>query len=111
MRDEIKLYKCPCCSYSAVLETVQVRKGWEANIRCNDCGLEIHTITFDFEEEAIEDAVTKWNTRKPIDRIVESMEERITLWEDESVKDRVSAEKHIKTWNVAIGIVKAGGIK
>lgn len=75
MSNDIKLRECPCCSYSAVLETMQVRKGWEANIHCNDCGLTIHTITFDFEEEAIEDAVTKWNTRKPMDRIVEQLEE------------------------------------
>ena len=70
----MKIMNCPCCSSSAHLETMKVRKGWEANICCNDCGLNIHTITFDTEEEAINNAVEKWNKRKPMERIVDRLE-------------------------------------
>ena len=72
----MKIMNCPCCSSSTHLETMKVRKGWEANICCNDCGLNIHTITFDTEEEAINIAVEKWNKRKPMERIVEKLEQK-----------------------------------
>lgn len=58
-----ELEVCPCCGAEAVLETMRVRKGWEADIQCTDCGLNMHTITLDTEEEAITVATDKWNRR------------------------------------------------
>lgn len=59
--DELK--RCPFCEYEAVLETMQVRKGWEADIHCNGCLASIHTITHDTEQEAIDAAKRDWNNR------------------------------------------------
>lgn len=54
---------CPFCGYAAALETMEVRKGWEADIQCLSCPASIHTITYDTEQQAIEAAVTAWNRR------------------------------------------------
>lgn len=59
-----KLLPCPCCASSAHLETMEVRKGYEADIHCNGCQLSYHTTTFLTEEDAIKDVVTHWNQRK-----------------------------------------------
>lgn len=69
--------KCPFCGYNAVLETMTVRNGWEANIHCNACLAEIHTITYDTEQDAIDAAISAWNTRAyeaEIDRLTERAE-------------------------------------
>jgi len=71
-----KIKNCPCCNYSASLETMKVRKGWEADIHCNDCGLSVHTITFGTEQEAIDDAIQKWNRRMVLEEIVGKLEEK-----------------------------------
>jgi Lar family restriction alleviation protein len=58
-----ELKKCPFCGYEAVLETMTVRKGWEADAHCNGCLASFHTITYDTEEEAIAAAMAGWNQR------------------------------------------------
>lgn len=72
---ETKLLRCPCCSEESFLETMKVRKGWEADITCSCCGLNLHTITYYTEDEAKECAITHWNTRKPMQNIVERLED------------------------------------
>lgn len=62
----MELKKCPCCGCEAVLETMTVRKGWEADIHCLDCLLSMHTITYDTEEQAINAATTAWNRRAEV---------------------------------------------
>jgi len=61
MSDNLK--DCPFCGYDTVLETMQVRKGWEADAHCNGCLASIHTITYDTEQEAIDAATSDWNRR------------------------------------------------
>lgn len=47
-----------------MLEPYKVRKGYEANIQCNGgCLALMRTITYDTEEEAIENVVRAWNRR------------------------------------------------
>ena len=59
-----KLKTCPCCGGIIYhVESMQVRKGWEADICCGDCLLSLHTITYDTEEGAISAATTAWNRR------------------------------------------------
>lgn len=38
-------------------------------------------------------------------RIREKFEERKALWSEEQCQDRISAQKHINTWNAALAIV------
>ncbi|MGE4484580.1 MAG: Lar family restriction alleviation protein [Oscillospiraceae bacterium] len=71
MSKEIKC--CPCCGYEAVIETMKVRKGWEAVIHCNSCLLSLLTITYDTEQEAEDSAIHDWNLR------VEPANEPLTL--------------------------------
>ena len=54
---------CPCCGSSSLIEVFQVRKGWEADIHCNGCLLNYHTITYDTPEEAGDAALKGWNNR------------------------------------------------
>ncbi len=61
--DELK--PCPFCgNKDAFVESMQVRKGYEANIQCNGCLASIHIITFDGEEEAIKQVCEDWNRRE-----------------------------------------------
>jgi hypothetical protein len=61
MNEELK--RCAHCGCHAVMETMQVRKGWEADAHCNGCLVSLHTITYDTEEEAIAAAIKGWNNR------------------------------------------------
>jgi Lar family restriction alleviation protein len=58
-----ELLTCPFCGNKAVLEPIEVRKGYEAVVHCNGCLASIHTITYETEEEAIINATTSWNRR------------------------------------------------
>lgn len=61
-----KLRSCPFCGGDPVLEHYKARKGYEATIFCNGgCNAYMTTITFDTEEEAIENVVKAWNRRVP----------------------------------------------
>ena len=100
---EATLKECPCCSYQAVIEPYKARKGYECTIHCNGCLLSLTTITYDTEEEAIDAAVKQWNTRKPMERIVERLEEAGFKFVTHGGNRMVSLEE-------AIEIVKGGGV-
>ena len=59
----VKLLPCPFCGHEAETETMSARKGYEADIHCNNCLVALHTITFDTKEEAVEQAIAAWNRR------------------------------------------------
>lgn len=87
---EIKLRSCPFCGGEAYFPTFT-----ETWIRCKSCG---------FETPYTEDKewlVNTWNTRKPIEKIVEQLEEHFNATDD---RDARLAYHH------AIEIVKAGGV-
>ena len=61
---ENELKPCPFCGGEAVLEPYKARKGYEANIQCNGgCLALMRTITYDTEEEAVNNVVKAWNRR------------------------------------------------
>lgn len=78
-----KLRECPCCEYESVLETMKVRKGWEAVIHCNGCLLAMNTIAYDTEEEAISAVTIAWNRRAQQSR--EAPPKPLTITLDEAV--------------------------
>lgn len=102
-----RLRECPCCGGEAKREGC-LDSRW---IICTKCGL--MTRIFPTIEEAIEE----WNTRKPMDRIVERLEERIDFHTrlvdyEMNMGTIVDVERHkeaIKTTEKAIEIVKEGG--
>lgn len=55
---------CPLCGHFVHLETMKVRNGYEAVIRCNGCLLNLPSITFDMEEQAIQSVILQWNKNK-----------------------------------------------
>ena len=59
-----ELKPCPFCGGEAVLESCKVRKGYESFIQCNGgCLALMRTITYDTEEEAIENVIKAWEKR------------------------------------------------
>lgn len=63
-----KLLPCPFCGYHGTLHSIDMCNTVYAV--CMKCG----SRTMDFEKG--EEAIKHWNTRKPMERIVEQLEER-----------------------------------
>ena len=63
MGNQIELKPCPFCGAEATIESFAVRKGFEANIMCTGCLVNIPTITYDTEQEAILAVERNWNRR------------------------------------------------
>lgn len=57
---------CPLCGHAAVIETYKARKGFEATIHCDNCLLNLPSITFDTEKEAAEHVLAQWNKDRSI---------------------------------------------
>lgn len=101
---EIKLLPCPFCGGEAHIE---VHKFYEEKTKdftmktygviCDNC----HTSGRQFYESE-EEAIEAWNTRKPMDKIVEKLEEEyaIVYWSDD----------YIAGIYRAVEIVKGGGV-
>lgn len=113
-----QLKKCPFCGGEAYLESSKVRKGYEAVVQCTCCIIAMETITYDEENEAVQKAITAWNTRKPMGLIVERLE-ALRAEHEEREKDArlVGLTKHadlngIKAYiyDDAIEIVKEEGL-
>ena len=102
-RDAIETYSVRCNKCHARGGTTSIYKGGVlANQRC--------AALKELQEQAIEEAIEAWNTRKPIDKVVEQLESL------ETYKQTVTMEKHpfcaseIETISKkkAIEIVKGG---
>ena len=77
--------KCPLCGGEATICSFFF-------VQCSKCGLS--TLTYLTESEAIK----VWNTRTPIDRIIEQFEEQKSREKPYTVANLL--------WNIAIQIVK-----
>ena len=79
---EIKLLPCPFCGGEARLQ----RKGKkrEYYVICKKCGCRTPYYKYQFSsnEKLREEAIATWNTRKPMERIIERLEEEATAYED-----------------------------
>ena len=64
-----KLKSCPFCGGEA--DTEWHHGYW--GVRCNNCYAEVTA-------DGMNDAINLWNTRKPMDRIVEQLEEEAKRW-------------------------------
>lgn len=105
-----KLLNCPFCGGEAEIRVIKPHKhylvdmpvyGGGAFIECTECTCAMSAET---EVEAIE----RWNTRKPMDRIVEQLEKQSITWKSSS-KEWWKPSNTTISLKKAIEIVKAGG--
>ena len=89
MTDRLK--PCPLCDGEAEWKN--------GHIVCKECGLSFRAFSYDLTNK-------KWNTRKPMDRIVELLEE---LLDYSDIGDSDYIDNCNACINQAIEIVKAGG--
>lgn len=99
MSSDIKLLPCPFCGGEA--RTDSCGSHW---VRCTICGAR------GCVESTRKEAIEQWNIRKPMDRIVEQLEEK-----KKEYLDGFSTHKENELYGVACGfgdsikIIKAGG--
>lgn len=96
---EIKLKECPFCGE----ELEVVGKGHYFAHKINGCILQ--HLCFDIDNQ---EAIEQWNTRKPMDRIVERLEQY--QQEYSSGDGEFTDELVDRVLRNAIEIVKAGGV-
>ena len=107
-----ELKPCPFCGGEAEF----IQKGISGNIRlgfvkCNECGIKLK------QENCTENyARDAWNTRKPIKKIVEELEEKVELAHKRYVDCPVNSpcyERYRTQYNerrMCLDIVKGGGV-
>lgn len=122
---ETKLLNCPFCGGEARLQRRAKKHGYYVVCKSCGCRTPYFQYQFDSNEKLREEAITAWNTRKPMERILERLEEenmvlfnainkyQNNMHEDEGAFDRVRMLQHKKLSNhKAIEIVKEeGGIE
>lgn len=106
--DDERLRECPFCGGKAriMLEEEDRPDDTFHNIYCTDCGVQ-------FWVGSKSEAIAKWNTRKPMERIVETLEQRKNFYENrmgEGIERDIEDWGSVKSYEDAIEIVKAGGV-
>ena len=66
-----RLLSCPFCGEENIISTYN---NFVPALLCGSCGAMI-TVPWDFNKNIKEELQKKWNTRKPMDRIAEKLEE------------------------------------
>ena len=86
---EIKLKRCPCCDGEALLCDPLKEEAfiYIPQVICSDCGLEVTAHT-------VESVVEKWNARKPMEQIVERLEELDDLTLDQYNRSMAGTYEH-----------------
>lgn len=115
---EIKLLPCPFCGGEAIINTIEPHKHQtpfgglmpdyegETFIECVYCSCGISA-----ETEA--EAIKKWNTRKPMERIIEQLEAEKKKNENDYASGKGTVRPFYSARGIgeAIEIVKKGGIE
>ena len=112
MMESNKLLPCPFCGGEAGMDADKIGKGKELYyVYCkNDC---ITQYGYSYSKE---EAIQSWNTRKPMERIVERVEEEYNKWADIYDIDKFHgalneyAEGKSDALKYAIDIVERDGI-
>lgn len=92
-----ELRRCPFCGGEAKIVFAEEYKQWRIRCKNIDCDVRPSTSWFNNEEEAID----RWNRRKPIDEIVEQLEV-----EKETALELFDGNSRYKGYARAIEIVK-----
>ena len=99
-----ELKPCPFCGGKPVLLKHNDEDYYK--VFCEWCGARQWT----FANRTDKDAIRNWNTRKPMDNIVAELESRKELLNMAKIS---STQKNVgqNAYNIAIDIVKAGGVE
>lgn len=94
---EIKLLPCPFCGGEASLKRDQKDDFVEYSVGCYNrgCVCAAHTYCYYDKEEAIRD----WNTRKPMERIIERLEEKTEFLKDYTKYGNKNAKQQEKSYS------------
>lgn len=116
---DIKLKPCPFCGGEAEFcrTSIKTSDGWSDGVfvYCTECRNRTSAVLYNKQEHGecgeYKEASEKWNTRKPMDRIVERLEAEKKYY-DEADKTFIYSTNHInsRAFQKAINIVKAGGV-
>ena len=101
-----RLRECPFCGGEVYVSREDCYGNIDDNylVHCDECGLQFGFINqFESEEEAIK----AWNTRKPMDRIVEQLEEEVK-WAETHGTDKKFRHGRISGLLTAQRLVKGG---
>ena len=100
-----KLKRCPFCGGEAELDCDNGFNNWF--VKCKECGCKTPTKIAEYV------AIEAWNTRVPMERIIERLEERIDSKEDERERARIDnplryemCDSYIGAMNYAIEIIE-----
>lgn len=96
---EIKLKNCPFCGKELI-----INKGYYAHELSLTEPIECYAATWVFRVDD-EKSIELWNTRKPMDNIIEQLEMVLDVAEDEAIKDHNKFGDYYATIR-AIEIVK-----
>lgn len=103
--NEIKLKKCPFCNGELNMGIIPYETEnslypivTEAFIECSKCGCKITGNT-------TEEVITKWNRRKPINNIINTLESKLKEVEKHAINDKCRFGEYYATTR-AIKIVK-----
>lgn len=79
-----ELKRCPFCGAEARLQKKNRKRGWYVICKNRSCACStpFYQNTFTSEENLKRVAIEVWNTRKPLKRIVERLEERTEYFKD-----------------------------
>lgn len=107
-----ELLLCPFCGAEARLQKKNRKRGWYVICKNRSCACStpFYQNTFTSEENLKRVAIKVWNTRKPLEKISERLEERKYEHVNEYSKDFNLCEKSAyKSFEMAIEIVKEEG--
>lgn len=114
MKNETKLLSCPFCGGEHIIESCNE---FVPCLKCLGCG-SIMTVSMDFKGNYKKELIKKWNTRKPMERILERLEEckethdRRLLSKKETASFKIKELQFSGCYQNAIEIVKEeGGIE
>lgn len=112
---KIKLKPCPFCGGEARLQQ-RARTSHGFYVICKNCGCRtpFYQYQFDSVEKLREEAITAWNTRKPVAAVLDRLEEYRDEFMDDIYNelredtDNLRANRIIERFDEAIGIIEEG---
>lgn len=106
---DIKLKNCPCCGSGLVGYMKTNKRSTRGYVYCMECGLRTETKYDDRNDKKRwkQKAAESWNTRKPMDRIIDKLEDGRNAYADDYFEFRLESSRGgLLAIDTAIEIVK-----